>query len=114
VEEVLKPLRGRVAVRELVPNRTGMIWHSDHRPDNARKEDQSMGRIAQSSHRGVVLGYGAPAMRYGHEVERGFGVGSEVVFVFASGGTEESRRSYFGDIPCVWVTQEEVIAVLYQ
>jgi co-chaperonin GroES (HSP10) len=108
----LRPLRGRVAVKPLVETRTGLIWHPDQRPDTERSEDRQLGKLAQSSHRGRVLGAGPPALRHGHEVPLGFEVGDEVVFVFASRGTEESRRSFYGDEPCVWVAQEEVIAVV--
>jgi hypothetical protein len=49
----------------------------------------------------------------GHLVPHGFKVGDEVVFVYASGGVEETRRGLWTDgTPCVWVTQEEIQAVI--
>ena len=113
VASVLRPLRGRIAIRPLVPMRTGLIWHPDQRPDTERGEDKSRGIRARSSHRGRVLAVGPPALRYGKvEVARGFEVGDEVVYVFASGGIEKTRTLEWEDgQPCVWVTQEEVIAV---
>jgi co-chaperonin GroES (HSP10) len=108
----VRPLRGRVAVRPIVETRTGLIWHPDQRPDTERSEDKQLGKLAQSSHRGIVLAAGAPAIKYGFEVPLGFSVGDEVVYVFAAGGTEESRRSLWGEEACVWVAQEEVIAVV--
>ncbi len=112
VEDVLIPLRGRVALKDLTPTRTGLIWHPDQSSDLARAEDKSYGNLAGSSHRGLVLGFGPPALRHGHEVPRGFVVGDEVVFVYASGMIEKGRRSFFNEEPCIWVTQEEVIAVI--
>lgn len=108
----VRPLRGRVAISPIVPQRTGHIWHPDSRPDTERAEDKSLGILAQSSHRGRVLAVGAPALRYGHELPHGFAVGDEVIFVFGSGGIEDTRKGYFGDVPCTWVTQEEVLAVV--
>lgn len=113
VAGVLRPLRGRIAIRPIIPMRTGLIWHPDQRPDTERDEDKSKGIKARSSHRGRVLGIGAPALQYGHELAHGFEVGDEVVYVFASGGIEKTRASVWDDgEPCVWVTQEEVIAVV--
>lgn len=110
---VIRPLRGRVAIRPIVPMRTGLVWHPDNRPDTERSEDKSLGILAQSSHRGRVLGIGSPALRYGHELPHGFGPGDEVVYVFASGGIEKTRQSTWHDgEPCVWVTQEEILAVV--
>jgi co-chaperonin GroES (HSP10) len=108
----LRPLRGRVAIRPVVETRIGRIHLPDYQPEWDRRDQRSAGIHARSSHRGHVLAMGAPAERYGHPVAHGFCVGDEVVFVFASGGTEESRRSYYGEEPCVWVTQEEVLAVV--
>jgi co-chaperonin GroES (HSP10) len=110
---MIRPLRGRVAIRPIVEWRTGLIWHPQQRPDTERAEDKSLGILAQSSHRGHVLAMGAPALRYGHEVPHGFTVGDEVVFVYATGQVESARNSrLFDDEPCVWVAQEEVIAVV--
>lgn len=111
----MTPLRGRVAIRPIVPMRTGLIYHPEQRPDTERAEDKSLGMLAQSSHRGTVLAMGPPARTQKHEVlvEPGFSVGDEVVYVFGRSGTEESRTSKLPDgTTCVWVSQEEVIAVI--
>jgi co-chaperonin GroES (HSP10) len=111
---MLRPLRGRVAIRPIVETRSGLIWYPDQRPDDETAEQKSRGSLAQSSHRGHVLAFGPPALRYGREVEHGFVVGDEVVFVYASGLIEKGRASVWSDDgPCVWVTQEEVIAVVH-
>jgi co-chaperonin GroES (HSP10) len=110
---MIRPLRGRVAIRALVPPRTGLVWHPEQRADTERGEQKSRGILAQSSHRGRVLGVGAPALRYGHEMPHGFDVGDEVVFVFGAKGAEESRQSVWVDgEPCLWIAQEEVLAVM--
>jgi co-chaperonin GroES (HSP10) len=111
---VIRPLRGRVAIRPIIPLRTGLIWHPDQRPETETAEQKSLGKLAQSSHRGRVLGFGPPAMQYErHEVPRGFSVGDEVVFVYGAKGTGESRRGVWEDgEPCVWIAQEEVLAVV--
>lgn len=109
---MIRLLRGRVAVRPIEPLRTGLIWHPEQRSATERGEQKSRGILAQSSHRGRVLGKGAPALRYGHEMPHGFDVGDEVVFVFGAKGSEESRQSVWTDgEPCVWIAQEEVLAV---
>ena len=109
---VLRPLRGRVAVREIGVSRSDVLVLPDMVDDWERKRDKSRGIRAQSSHRGRVLAMGEPATKYGHEVPWGFGVGDEVVFVFGAKGTEESRTSKWLDgEPCVWIAQEEIQAV---
>jgi len=109
----LIPLRGRVAIRQTPDTRSDLIVLIDQQPDNDAQYQKSRGMLAQSSHRGRVLAIGLPAFRYGHEVAHGFGVGDEVVFVFGSGGVEAMRQGLWTDgLPCVWVTQEEVIAVV--
>lgn len=113
----MKLLPGRIAIRPIVPMRTGLVWHPDQRPDTERSEDRQLGKLAQSSHRGRVLGMGTPAVkefrRSTVEVSPGFDVGDEVFYVFGQRGTEESRRGTWSDgEPCVWIAQEEVIAVL--
>lgn len=110
MDRKLVPLRGRVAVRPISDVRNSVL----HIPDtyDQAKIDRSQGILAQSSHRGVVLCAGAPALQYGHEVPHGFLAGDEVVYVFGANGTEASRRGFFGEERCVWLAQEEVIAVV--
>ena len=91
------------------------MWHPDQAPDNERSGQRSSGVRSQSSHRGTVLGMGEPARTAKGDapIPHGFSVGDEVVFVFALQGTEESRRGTWSDgEPCVWIAQEEVIAVV--
>jgi co-chaperonin GroES (HSP10) len=108
----LNLLPGRVAIKPLEPRRIGLIHVPDTHYDTIRTEDKSLGTLAQSSHRGRVLAAGPPArMPWGTPLPLDFEVGDEVVFVFALAGTEVSRRSFYGDEPCVYVAQEEVIGV---
>lgn len=110
----LRILRGRIAMRELDAMHSDVLVLPDYINDWERKTSKSRGMRAQSSHRGVVLGYGDEALMYDrHPVPRGFEVGDTVVFVFALRGTEESRRGLWVDgRPCLWIAQEEVLAVI--
>ena len=101
----MRLLRGRVAVREILPVSSGRIVFPDDYNDKHIRETKS--------HRGLVLAMGAPAVTArGAEVAPGFGVGDIVHFVFALQGCEQSRINTWTDGgPCVWVAQEEVIAV---
>jgi len=111
--EHVTPLRGRVVLRPIEPKMHGMLHLPDTTYDTRRGDDKSRGMLARSSHRGIVLAKGPPALKYGHEVPHLFEVGDEVVFVFGSQGVEEGRRKTWTDgEPCVWVTQEEVQAVI--
>jgi co-chaperonin GroES (HSP10) len=108
----LRPLRGRVAIRELHDKPTTIVlpdgYHKAHERD-------------RTSHRGVVLGMGPPARtRKGAEVAAEFTEGSTVRFVFdadngveGGGFTEAARTAVWPPDggPCVWVMQAEVIAV---
>jgi hypothetical protein len=106
------PLRGRIAVRPLVPRQTGLIIHPDTSSDYERSDQKSLGIKAQSSHRGIVLAKGAPMLtKRDAEVPHGFDVGDEVSYVFALRGTEESRAGEWNGEPCVWLGQEEIQAV---
>ncbi len=109
-----RPLRGRVAVRPLVPRRTGSIWHPDTSPDYERSDQKALGIKAQSSHRGFVLAVGAPMQtpKLRAEVPLDFTPGDEVVYVFGQRGTEESRAGEWNGEPCLWLAQEEIIAVV--
>jgi hypothetical protein len=106
-------LPGRVAIQELVERRYGSLYLPDASHDTIRSDDRQMGKLAQSSHRGIVLAAGPPAkMPWGSELPLHFQPGDEVVYVYAAGGTEESRRSFYGDTPCVMIAQEEVLGVI--
>jgi co-chaperonin GroES (HSP10) len=106
-----RPLRGRIVVRPIVESRTGSIWHPDHAPDNERNAQRSRGLNARSSHRGVVLAAGPPAQRHGHDVEHGLKPGDTIVFVYAHNERFSGGCEWDGE-PCIYVAQEEVLAVL--
>jgi hypothetical protein len=109
----LKLLPGRVAIRELDERPTGLIVFSDYEADYTRRDQKSVGKLAQSSHRGRVLDVGPPArMPWGTPLPLGFGPGDEVVYVFGPGMIEEARRGEWMGEPCVWIAQEEVQAVV--
>lgn len=103
---MLRLLRGRVAVREILETRTtsGLHLPDDYHDRHTRD---------RKSHRGTVLAMGAPALTAGGaEVEPGFVVGDVVHFVFALHGCEKSRVNTWTDGETVaWVAQEEIIAV---
>lgn len=110
----VRPLRGRVAIRPLVPTHFGVLVLPDTAADTERTRQQSSGVRAQSSHRGRVLAMGPYALtpKGGATVTAGFAVGDEVVYVFGRNGTEVSRTGTWSDgKPVVWVSQEEVVAV---
>ena len=107
------PLRGRVAIRELLSKQEGRIILPDDYHDRHERD--------RTSHRGIVLGLGPPARtRAGVEVPPEFLVGDTVLFVFDAdngvqgGGFTEKARAGVWPVdggPCTWVMQEEVIAV---
>ena len=101
------PLRGRVVIREIRPNRTGSIWHPDQAQDPARTEKY---------HRGVVMALGAPMLSSARhdatECPHGFDVGDVVLFVFSAQCAERGRTTIWDDgETVVWMTQSEIIAV---
>jgi len=111
---ILRPLRGRVVVRE-DRRRTSVII--DPLMGNPREE---------TTHRGVVLAMGAPAYACRHldalgrcqsltckhpEVPWGFSTGDTVQFHFA--GTEKGRTVDWTDgEPALWLAQHEIDAVV--
>ena len=101
------PLRGRVVIREIRPDRTGSIWHPDQAQDPKRDE---------KSHRGIVMAIGAPMISSqtegAVEVPHGFRAGDVVHFVFAASCAERGRTTIWeDDLPVVWLTQSEILAV---
>lgn len=100
------PLHGRVCVRELLPKKLGYIHLPDDYHDNNVRNT--------SSHKGLVLAMGPPACtKTGVPIPADFKVGDTVLFVFGMDGAEKSRVGIFPDdgLPCVWITQEEVIGI---
>jgi co-chaperonin GroES (HSP10) len=102
----IRLLRGRVAIREILPTKSGRIVLPDDYHDKHERD--------RTSHRGLVLAMGPPARTAsGAEVTPGFAPGDVVHFVFALHGTEASRVNTWpadgGRV--VWVAQEEVTAV---
>ena len=105
--DFVTPLRGRVVIREIRPNRTGLVWHPDQAQDPVR---------AEKSHRGIVMALGAPMFSseqpFAREVEYGFLAGDIVHFIFAVTYAEKGRTSIWHDgEPVVWLTQSEILAV---
>lgn len=108
----MKPLRGRVVIREHEPKQIGSIIVPDQAHQNERDYQHSQGLNAMSSHRATVLAIGAPMLTStGVEVPHGFGVGDEVVFVWHH-NEQMNRQTWHDGKPCNWVTQSEVIAVI--
>jgi co-chaperonin GroES (HSP10) len=107
MSSLVTPLRGRVVIRELRPDRTGSIWHPDQSQDPRRDE---------KSHRGIVMAVGAPMLSSqtegAVEVPHGFRAGDVVHFVFYEPCAERGRTTIWDDDePVVWLTQSEIIAV---
>jgi hypothetical protein len=113
-QEAMTPLRGRVIIRRIdVPKKIGSILVPDTFGDWQRKDHESQGIRARTSHRGRVLQVGPPALtpKLGAEVPHGFGPGDEVVYSYAHNE---------GAFPCIWddgepaefISQEEVSAVV--
>lgn len=108
------PLQGRICVREFKPDVSdgGIIIPLDYYRAHERET---------TSHRGTVLAMGRPACTpSGVPVVPEFQVGDTVHFVFSAGNgvegggaTEKSRSSFWIEdgLPCVWLVQEEIIAV---
>ena len=101
------PLRGRVVIREIRPDRTGLIWHPDQAQDPKRTE---------KSHRGIVMAVGAPMLSSQKagavECPHGFVVGDVVHYLFHEPCAERGRTTIWDDgEPVVWMTQSEIIAV---
>lgn len=108
----VKPLRGRVVIRPDSPTHFGHIVLPDMHRDWKREADRSLGRRAQSSHRGRVLAMGEPARNpAGHEVPHGFKVGDAVVYVWTH-NEKEFTKPWTDGQECCWVSQEEVISVI--
>lgn len=120
--EDLRPLRGRVflrplgdaAGRELVTHAdgtrrtTGGIIAPETVHDNRRH-----GAGAAQIHRGVVVAMGPPARtKKGALAMTEYELGTEVYFVFALEGTEETRRVRVGEEGLVVMAQEEIVAVV--
>lgn len=108
------PLRGRVAIRELHYTPSRIV-----QPDGYAKTHER----DRTSHRGLVLAMGPPAQtRKGVDVVPDFQPGDVVLFVFdapnadlvqGGGATEQARTGIWpaDGGPCVWICQEEVIAL---
>jgi len=103
--DFVTPLRGRVVIREIKDRYYGLI----QLPDSALEPSRS-----EKSHRGIVLAVGAPmfAKKGAREIPHGFQVGDIVHYVFAAQYAERGRTStWHDDLPVVWMTQWEIIAV---
>ena len=108
MSDFVTPLRGRIVIRELRADRTGLIWHPVSGDPNDRRKERS--------HRGIVMAMGAPMWSSEKEgaVEcpHGFKVGDVVHYVFWEHLAERGRTTIWEDgDPVVWMTQSEIIAV---
>jgi co-chaperonin GroES (HSP10) len=110
---MITPLQGRVVIRPIVPTRHGMIVFPDMQRDWDRKDVESKGTLARSSHRGRVLAMGEPARtkKGGAQVPYGFDVGAEVVYTFAH-NEKNATQAWDDGEECVWIPQECVQAVI--
>lgn len=110
---MIRPLRGRAAVR-LIPDRpTGLIQYPGTHDDWERKDQQMQGIRAQSSHRAHVLGLGEPARnKWGDPVPWECAVGDEVLFVYDHHEKFSEDQKWEDGESCLYVSQEEVLAVL--
>ena len=107
----VRPLRGRVVLRPHEPRRIGLIHLPDQSADWTREAQKKLGIKAKSSHRGTVLAMGEPALSSGGvEVEPGFAVGDDVVFVWKH-SEKNFTQPWVDGGPCCWVGQEHVLAV---
>ena len=108
-----EPLRGRIAIREILPESYGsIVVPQNYHDNNVRK---------RTSHVGRVLAMGPPPLtKKGAEYPAGFSVGDQVLFIFdqpnymnnGGGATEKSRQGIWQDGgKCVWVTYEEILGV---
>ena len=97
----MKLLRGRIAIREDKRTQTtGSLWT----PEGSDRD--------RVSHRGKVLAMGDPPLtRKGFEVPPDFAPGDEVIFHF-EWNEKASTRDWVDGLPCVYVTQECVDAVV--
>lgn len=110
----VRPLRGRVVVRELesLVSPGGIVFPPAQR-DWEREAARDKGIRAKSSHRGVVLDMGPPARASigEREVEPGFKVGDTVQYVWAHNEREFTKEWVDGK-PASWISQECVLAVI--
>ncbi len=92
-------MRGQVVVREVIAA-SSILWT----PDPNEREVKT--------HRGVVLGMGAPALtKHGHEAPHGFKVGDHVQFHFVH-LRENSRNEWVDGKDAFWLPQIAIDGVI--
>lgn len=102
----IRPLRGRVAIREIAPERAGIIYLYD------TLDSHRLGIKAMASHKGTVVAFGPPAFSADgvHEVPYEFAVGDVVQFVW-SHNADNFTKLWTDGKPVCWVEQEAVLGV---
>jgi hypothetical protein len=107
----IRLLRGQVAIRENLRAQYSQFKHIIV-PDRSTKHDKDAIQYDRTSHRGIVLGMGAPALTpNGVEIDPGFGVGDEVIFHFAH--LEKAWTAVWEDGErAVWIPQMFIDAVV--
>jgi len=100
------PLRGRVVIREIRPDRTGSIWHPDQAQDPKRDEKSHRGSSWRSVLRCSRRRLRAPSRC---RTDSGRRCGP-----FRFRRVVRRARTYHDledDLPVVWLTQSEILAV---
>ena len=108
----MRLLRGRIAVRPLVPQQIGSILMPGTHADWTRAGQAELGIKAQSSHSAIVLAKGPPALEHGHERPHLFEVGDEVVYVYHHNEKWSDGHTWEDGGPVIYVAQEEILAVV--
>jgi co-chaperonin GroES (HSP10) len=97
----IRLMRGQVAVREIYERGSNTLWTPT--PTDGRN---------MKTHRGIVLGVGAPALMYGKvEVPLDFQVGDIIQYHF-NHHKEAATIPWSDGEPATWIPQESVDAVI--
>ena len=96
----IRLMRGQVVVREIKQPASTVLWSPDEAPRQVK------------THRGRVLGLGAPALEHGKvEVPHGFKVGDEVIYHFTHHQEAHTRLWVDGE-EATWIPQGNVDGVI--
>ena len=105
-------LRGRVAIRPIVEEKSGSIF-LPNRADYQRDSDHKQGIRAKASHFATVLGMGPPILGdHGYEVPHGFKVGDVVNYAIHINEKAHEDQVWEDGLPCVFIAQGHVNGVL--
>lgn len=109
----MRLLRGRVALRPIIETHVGSIIIPATYADWNRKEQHRQGLSAKSSHEGIVLGMGPPAMVYNkHELPHGFNVGDRVNFSYQMNEKWSDSQRWEDGEACIFISQECINGVI--